>query len=44
MNLYLQFILFTFSGWVNRHRQAVIEYLHAENQALREQLGKQRVR
>jgi hypothetical protein len=44
MNLYLQFILFTFSGWVNRHQQAVIEYLQAENQARREQLGKQRIR
>jgi hypothetical protein len=27
MNLYLQFILFTFAGWVNRHQQAVVEYL-----------------
>jgi len=44
MNLYLQFLLFTFAGWVNRHQQAVIEYLQAENQALREQLGKQRIR
>ena len=44
MNLYLQFILFTLAGWVNRHQQAVIEYLQAENQALREQLGKKRIR
>jgi transposase InsO family protein len=44
MNLYLLFLLFTFAGWVNRHQQAVIEYLQAENQALREQLGKQRIR
>ena len=44
MNLYLQFILFTFAGWVNRHQQAVIEYLQAENQALRDQLGKKRIR
>lgn len=44
MNLYLQFLLFTFAGWVNRHQQAVIEYLQAENQALREQLGKKRIR
>jgi len=29
---------------VNRHQQAVIEYLQAENQALREQLGNKRVR
>jgi transposase InsO family protein len=44
MNLYLQFLLFTFAGWVNRHQQAVIEYLQAENQALREQLGNKRIR
>ena len=44
MNLYLQFLLFTFAGWVNRHQQAVIEYLQAENQALREQLCKKRIR
>ena len=44
MNLYFQFVLFTFAGWVNRHQQAVIEYLQAENQALREQLGKRRIR
>jgi putative transposase len=31
MNLYLQFILFTLAGWVNRHQQAVIQYLQAEN-------------
>lgn len=44
MNLYFQFLLFTFAGWVNRHQQAVIEYLQAENQALREQLGNKRIR
>ena len=44
MNLYLQFLLFTIAGWVNRHQQAVIEYLQAENQALREQLGNKRIR
>src|SRR5664279_3816136 len=44
MNLYLQFLLFVFAGWVNRHQQAVIEYLQAENQALREQLGNKRIR
>jgi len=44
MNLYLQFTLFTLAGWVNRYQQAVIEYLQAENQALREQLGKKRIR
>ena len=44
MNLYLQVILFTLAGWVNRHQQAVIEYLQAENQSLREHLGKKRIR
>src|SRR5664280_930685 len=44
MNLYLQFLLFIFAGWVNRHQQAVIEYLQAENQSLWEQLGKKRIR
>jgi putative transposase len=44
MNLYLQFLLLMFAGWVNRHQQGVIEYLQAENQALREQIGKKRIR
>jgi len=44
MNLYLQVVLFALAGWVNRHQQAVIEYLQAENQSLREQLGKKRIR
>src|SRR5664280_2857843 len=44
MNLYLQVILFTLAGWVNRHQQAMIEYLQTENQSLREQLGKKRIR
>jgi hypothetical protein len=44
MNLHLQFLLVMLAGWVNRHQQTVIEYLRAENQALREQLGKGRER
>ena len=44
MNLYLQLLLFIFAGWVNRHQQSVIEYHQAENKALREQLGKKRIR
>jgi len=44
MNLYLQLLLLTVSGWVNRHQQCVIEYLQAENRALREQLGPKRIR
>ena len=44
MNFHLQFLLLVFAGWVNRHQQAVIEYLQAENQSLREQIGKKRIR
>jgi putative transposase len=43
-NLHLQFLLLVFAGWINRHQQAVIEYLQAENQSLREQLGNKRIR
>lgn len=35
----LQLILFAVAGWVNRHQQAVIEYLQEENRVLLEQLG-----
>jgi hypothetical protein len=44
MNLYLQLLLLTVSGWINRHQQSVIDYLQAENRALREQLGPKRIR
>jgi putative transposase len=37
--LHLQFLLSILAGWVNRSQQDVIEYLQAENQVLREQLG-----
>jgi len=40
----LQFLLMIFADWVNRHQQDVIEYLQAENQALREHLGGKRLR
>lgn len=30
-------------GWLNRHQQAVIDYLVAENQLLKEQLGGRRL-
>ena len=43
-NLYLQFLLLVFASWINRQQQAVIEYLRAENQSLREQLGNKRIR
>jgi len=35
----LQFFLIAVAGWVNRHQQAVIEYLQEENRVLLEQLG-----
>lgn len=44
MNLYLQFLVFMFAGWVELHQQAVIECLQAENQTLREQIGKKPIR
>jgi hypothetical protein len=44
MNLYFHWLALTLAGWVNRHQQSVIEYLQAENRALREQLGPKRIR
>ena len=35
----LQFFLVAVAGWMNRHQQAVIEYLQEENRILLEQLG-----
>jgi hypothetical protein len=35
----LDFILLAVAGWVNRHQQAVIEFLEEENRVLLEQLG-----
>ena len=40
----LQMLLFTVSGWVNRHQQDVIAYLVEENRVLKEQLGGRRLR
>ena len=40
--LQLQCLLVFAAGWVNRHQQAVIDYLLAENRVLREQLGPKR--
>ena len=31
----LAFFLLLFSGWINRHQQAVIDYLLEENRVLR---------
>jgi hypothetical protein len=44
MPLPIQFLLFVLVGWVSRQQQDVIEYLKAENRALREQLGGKRLR
>ncbi|MEM7311015.1 MAG: hypothetical protein AAF682_30375 [Planctomycetota bacterium] len=40
----LQLLLLTFSGWVNRQQQHVVEYLIEENRVLKEQMGKRRLR
>ncbi len=40
----LQFLMLIFAGWVNRPQQEIIEYLHEENRALREQLRGKRLR
>jgi hypothetical protein len=40
MNLYLQFLLLTLAGWINRQQQDVVAYLQAEHRALREQPGR----
>ena len=39
MTTHLQILLLAVSGWVNRHQQAVIEFLQEENRVLLEQLG-----
>ena len=40
----LQVLLWTFSGWVNRHQQDVIAYLVKENRVLKEQVKGRRLR
>jgi putative transposase len=44
MPLPIQVLLLMLVGWVSRQQQDVIEYLKAENEALREQLGGRRLR
>ena len=44
MPLPIQLLVLMLVGWVSRHQQDVIEYLKAENRALREQLGGKRLR
>jgi hypothetical protein len=38
-----QILLLVLAGWINRQQQNTIEYLIAENQILREKLGKKRI-
>ncbi len=37
-----QLMLITLAGWLNRHQQAVIDYIKEENRILKEQLGGKR--
>jgi hypothetical protein len=38
-----QFLLVSFTGWINRSQQDAIEYLKEENRVLREQPGDRRI-
>ena len=38
-----QLLLVILAGWLNRQQQAVVEYLRAENQILKEIHGKKRI-
>jgi transposase InsO family protein len=40
----LQFLIAMLAGWIQRHQQEVISYLHEENRLLKAQLGNQRLR
>jgi hypothetical protein len=35
----LQFLVFTFAGWLNRRQEDLIDSLREENRVLREQIG-----
>ena len=37
-------LLFALAGWLNRHQQAVIDYLIEENRVLKDQLEAERLR
>src|ERR1051326_3831525 len=39
MNAQIQILFLMIAGWINRHQQAIIEYLQEENRILLEQLG-----
>ena len=38
-----QLLLLILAGWINRHQKEVLEYLRAENQVLKEMVGKKRI-
>src|SRR3954449_7465532 len=40
----IQFVIISLAGWMNQRQLQTIEYLHAENRVLGEQLGDRRVR
>ena len=40
----LHFIVVALSGWVNRHQQAIIDYLIEENRIFKQQLQGRRLR
>jgi len=42
--LFLQFVVWTLAGWIQRRQQSTIDYLVEENRVLREQSGRRRVR
>jgi putative transposase len=42
--LFLQFVVWTLAGWIQRGQRSTIDYLVEENRVLREQRGKRRVR
>ena len=40
----IHLVAVSLAGWLNRHQQLAIDYLHEENRVLREQIGKRRLR
>ena len=44
MSLPMHFLVVVFAGWLNRQQQAVIEYLQTENEILKSQKKRQRLR
>ncbi len=39
-----QILVAAFAGWITRQQDAVVEYLREENQVLKQQLGRKRLR